>query len=161
MKYVFYDTAHNQYIGEGKGIKKAIDIFEDTLNALDIKDIRCDIFEDDADIEHDQPDQAITGEQFRNRAKVLGALPVKSETNRFLGALPVKSETKTESTGDIKPVSQDRAGILKNLSIEEQAYVIGRVADQMLLDELDRRMNSYNSTLDKILGNIKGLEVRI
>ena len=148
MKYVFYDTAHNQYIGEGKGIKKAIEIFNDTLNVLDIKDISCDIFEDDADIEHDQPDQAITGEQFRNRAK-------------FLGALPVKAETETESTEDIKPVSQDRAGILKNLSIEEQAYVIGRVADQMLLNELDRRMNSYNSTLDKILGNIKGLEVRI
>ena len=158
MKYVFYDTAHNQYIGEGKGIKKAIEIFEDTLNILDIKDISCDIFEDDADIEHDQPDQAITGEQFRNRAKFLGALPVK-ESTKFLGALPAKAET--ESTGDIKPVSQDRAGILKNLSIEEQAYVIGRVADQMLLDELDRRMNSYNSTLDKILGNIKGLEVRI
>ena len=148
MKYIFYDTAHNQYIGEGKGIKKAIEIFEDTLNVLDIKDISCDIFEDDADIEHDQPDQAITGEQFRNRAK-------------FLGALPVKTETKTKINGDIEPVSQDRAGILKNLSIEEQAYVIGKVADQMLLDELDRRMNSYNSALDKILGNIKGLEVRI
>ena len=148
MKYVFYDTAHNQYIGEAKDIRKALDLFEDTLKFLDPTDISCMIFEDDADIEHDQPDQVITGEQFRNRAK-------------FLGALPVKAETKTESTGDIKPVSQDRAGILKNLSIEEQAYVIGRVADQMLLDELDRRMNSYNSTLDKILGNIKGLEVRI
>lgn len=146
MKYVFYDTDHNQYIGEAKDIRKAIDLFEATLDALDIQQICCMVFEDNADIEHDQPDQEMTGEQFKKRAEFMTGFSLKE----------VKSNDQ-----DIKPVSQDRAGILKNLSIEEQAYVIGRVADQMLLDELDRRMNSYNSTLDKILGNIKGLEVRI
>lgn len=148
MKYVFYDKVNNQFIGEAKDINKALELFEDTLNAVDIDDISCMIFDNDADIEHDQPDQELTGEQFRNRAK-------------YLGVLPKGISKGNETAGDIQPVSQDRAGILKNLSIEEQAYVIGRVADQMLLDELDRRMNSYNSTLDTILGNIKGLEVRI
>lgn len=151
MKYVFYDTDHNQYIGEAKDIRKAIDLFEDTLNALDIQYINCMIFEDDADIERDQPDQEMTGEQFKKRAEFM--------TGSATVAILSKSDPIDNS--DIKPVSQDRAGILKNLSIEEQAYVIGRVTDQMLLDELDKRMNSYNSTLDKILGNIKGLEVRI
>lgn len=146
MKYVFYDTDHNQYIGEAKDIRKAIDLFEATLDALDIQQISCMVFKDNADIEHDQPDQEMTGEQFKKRAEFMTGLT---------------ELTSKETVQDIKPVSQDRAGILKNLSIEEQAYVIGRVADQMLLDELDRRMNSYNSTLDKILGNIKGLEVRI
>ena len=148
MKYVFYDTAHNQYIGEAKDIRKALDLFEDTLNVLDPKDISCMIFEDNADIEHEQPDQVLTGDNFRKRAQ-------------YLGATPITKPEIIDNSSEVKPVSQDRAGILKNLSIEEQAYVIGRVADQMLLDELDRRMNSYNSTLDKILGNIKGLEVRI
>lgn len=148
MKYVFYDVDHNQYIGEAKDIRKAIDLFEATLDALDIQQISCMVFEDNADIEHDQPDQEMTGEQFKKRAEFMTGFSL--------------TEVKSKDTDqDIKPVSQDRAGILKNLSIEEQAYVIGRVADQMLLDELDRRMNSYNSTLDKILGNIKGLEVRI
>lgn len=148
MKYVFYDTDHNQFIGEAKDIRKAIDLFEATLDALDIQQISCMVFEDHADIEHDQPDQEMTGEQFKKRAEFMTGFSL--------------TEVKSKDTDqDIKPVSQDRAGILKNLSIEEQAYVIGRVADQMLLDELDRRMNSYNSTLDKILGNIKGLEVRI
>lgn len=148
MKYIFYDIAHNQYIGEAKDIRKALDLFEDTLNVLDPIDISCMIFEDDADVEHDQPDQVLTGENFRKRAQ-------------YLGATPITKPEIIDNSAEVKPVSQDRAGILKNLSIEEQAYVIGRVADQMLLDELDRRMNSYNSTLDKILGNIKGLEVRI
>lgn len=149
MKYVFYDTDHNQYIGEAKDIRKAIDLFEGTLDALDIQQISCMVFEDNADVEHDQPDQVMTGEQFKKRAEFMTGFSLTE----------VKSKECNDQ--DIKPVSQDRAGILKNLSIEEQAYVIGRVADQMLLDELDRRMNSYNSTLDKILGNIKGLEVRI
>ena len=150
MKYVFYDTDHNQYIGEAKDIRKAIDLFEGSLDALDIQQISCMVFEDNADIEHDQPDQEMTGEQFKKRAEFMTG-----------STLSVLSKTDPIDNSNIKPVSQDRAGILKNLSIEEQAYVIGRVADQMLLDELDRRMNSYNSTLDKILGNIKGLEVRI
>lgn len=149
MKYVFYDTEHNQYIGESKDIRKAIDLFEDTLDALDIQHISCMVFEDNADIEHDQPDQLMTGEQFKKRAEFMTGFSL------------TEVKSKDSNDQDIKPLSQDRAGILKNLSIEEQAYVIGRVADQMLLDELDRRMNSYNSTLDKILGNIKGLEVRI
>lgn len=149
MKYVFYDTDHNQYIGEAKDIRKAIDLFEGTLDALDIQQISCMVFEDNADIEHDQPDQEMTGEQFKKRAEFMTGFSL------------TEVKSKESNDQDIKPVSQDRAGILKNLSIEEQAYVIGRVADQMLLDELDRRMNSYNSTLDKILGNIKGLEVRI
>lgn len=149
MKYVFYDTEHKQFIGEAKDIRKAIDLFEDTLNALDIQYISCMVFEDNADIEHDQPDQVMTGEQFKKRAEFMTGFNL------------TEVKSKDSNDQDIKPVSQDRAGILKNLSIEEQAYVIGRVADQMLLDELDRRMNSYNSTLDKILGNIKGLEVRI
>lgn len=149
MKYVFYDTDHNQYIGEAKDIRKAIDLFEATLDALDIQQISCMVFEDNADIEHDQPDQEMTGEQFKKRAEFMTGFSL------------TEVKSKESNDQDIKPVSQDRAGILKNLSIEEQAYVIGRVADQMLLDELDRRMNSYNSTLDKILGNIKGLEVRI
>lgn len=149
MKYVFYDTDNNTYIGEAKDIRKAIDLFEDTLNALDIQYISCMVFEDNADIEHDQPDQVMTGEQFKKRAEFMTGFSL------------TEVKSKDNNDQDIKPVSQDRAGILKNLSIEEQAYVIGRVADQMLLDELDRRMNSYNSTLDKILGNIKGLEVRI
>lgn len=148
MKYVFYDTDHNQYIGEAKDIRKAIDLFEGTLDALDIQQISCMVFEDNADIERDQPDQEMTGEQFKKRAE-------------FMTGFSLTEVKSKDIDQDIKPVSQDRAGILKNLSIEEQAYVIGRVADQMLLDELDRRMNSYNSTLDKILGNIKGLEVRI
>ena len=148
MKYVFYDTEHKQYIGEVKDIRKAIDIFEDTLNVLDIQHISCMIFEDNADVEHDQPDRVMTGEQFKKRAE-------------FMTGFNLTEVKSKDNDQDIKPLSQDRAGILKNLSIEEQAYVIGRVADQMLLDELDRRMNSYNSTLDKILGNIKGLEVRI
>ena len=147
MKYVFYDTDHNQYIGEAKDIRKAIDLFEGTLEALDIQQINCMVFEDNADIEHDQPNQLLDGYQFEKRAQYLGAMPIKSDT--------------IAQSPEVKPVSNDKAGILKNLSIEEQIYVIGRVADQMLLDELDRRMNSYNSTLDKILGNIKGLEVRI
>ena len=148
MKYVFYDTDHNQYIGEAKDIRKAIDLFEDTLNALDIQYISCMVFEDNADIEHDQPDQVMTGEQFKKRAE-------------FMTGFTLTEVKSKDNDQDVKPVSQDRAGILKNLSVEEQAYVIGRVTDQMLLDELNRRMNSYNSTLDKILGNIKGLEVRI
>lgn len=148
MKYVFYDKLNNQFIGEAKDINKALELFEDTLNAVDIDDISCMIFDNDADIEHDQPDQELNGEQFRNRAK-------------YLGVLPKGISKGNETSGDIQPVSQDRAGILKNLSVEEQAYVVGRVADQMLLDELDKRINTYNSTLDKILGNIKGLEVRI
>ena len=148
MKYVFYDTEHNQYIGEAKDIRKAIDLFETTLDALDIQQISCMVFEDNADIEHDQPDQVMTGEKFKKRAE-------------FMTGFSLTEVTSKDNVQDIKPMSQDRAGILKNLSIEEQAYVIGKVADQMLLDELDRRMNSYNSTLDKILGNIKGLEVRI
>lgn len=150
MKYVFYDTDNNMYIGEAKDIRKAIDLFEDTLNALDIQYISCMVFEDNADIEHDQPDQVMTGEQFKKRAEFMTG-----------STLTILNKTDPIDNSNIKPVSQDRAGILKNLSIEEQAYVIGKVADQMLLDELDRRMNSYNSTLDKILGNIKGLEVRI
>ena len=149
MKYVFYDTDHNQYIGEAKDIRKAIDLFEGTLDALDIQQISCMVFEDNADIEHDQPDQEMSGEQFKKRAEFMTGFSL------------TEVKSKESNDQDIKPVSQDRAGILKNLSIDEQAYVIGRVADQMLLDELDRRMNSYNSTLDKILGNIKGLEVRI
>ena len=151
MKYVFYDTEHKQIIGEAKDIRRALELFDDTTNVLDPENISCMVFEDDADIENDQPDQLLTGEQFQKRAQYLGA------------GSPVIVLNKSDpiANSDIKPVSQDRAGILKNLSIEEQAYVIGRVADQMLLDELDRRMNSYNSTLDKILGNIKGLEVRI
>ena len=148
MKYVFYDKDHNQYIGEAKDIIKAMDLFEDTLNTLDIQYINCMVFENDADIEHDQPDHEMTGEQFKKRADIM--------TGFYL--TEVKSK---DNDQDIKPLSQDRAGILKNLSIEEQAYVIGRVPDQMLLDELNMRMHSYNSTLDKILGNIKGLEVRI
>ena len=148
MKYVFYDTEHKQIIGEAKDIRRALELFKDTTNVLDTESISCMVFEDNADIEHDQPDQLLTGEQFQKRAQYLGATPVtKLEINN--------------DTVEVKPVSQDRAGILKNLSVEEQAYVIGRVADQMLLDELNKRMNSYNSTLDKILGNIKGLEVRI
>lgn len=151
MKYVFYDKEHNQFIGEAKDIRKALELFDDTLTVLGPELISCMVFEDDADIEHDQPDQLLTGEQFTRRAQLLGA------GSQFL----TLNKADTVEHSDIKPLSQDRAGILKNLSIEEQAYVIGRVADQMLLDELDRRMNSYNSTLDKILGNIKGLEVRI
>lgn len=149
MKYVFYDTDNNMYIGEAKDIRKAIDLFEDTLNALDIQYISCMVFEDNADIEHDQPDQEMTGEQFKKRAEFMTGFSI------------TEVKSKDNEIQDIKPVSQDKAGILKNLSIEEQAYVIGRVADQMLLDELDRRINTYNSTLDKILSNIKGLEVRI
>lgn len=149
MKYVFYDTDYNQYIGEAKDIRKAIDLFEATLDALDIEQISCMVFEDNADVEHDKPDQVMTGDQFKKRAEFMTGFSL------------TEVKSKESNDQDIKPVSQDRAGILKNLSIEEQAYVIGRVADQMLLDELDRRMNSYNSTLDKILGNIKGLEVRI
>lgn len=151
MKYVFYDTEHNQFIGEAKDIRRALELFDDTTNVLAPESISCMVFEDGADIEHDQPDQLLTGEQFTKRAQYLGAG----------STVAVLSKTDPIDNSNIKPVSQDRAGILKNLSIEEQAYVIGRVADQMLLDELDRRMNSYNSTLDKILGNIKGLEVRI
>lgn len=148
MKYVFCDTLHNQYIGDARDISKALALFEDTLNVLDKDNIICLVFDDNADVDSDKPDLTLTGDQFLSRAK-------------YLGALPETITKTTKSDDDIKPLSQDRAGILKNLSIEEQAYVIGRVADQMLLDELDRRMNSYNSTLDKILGNIKGLEVRI
>lgn len=148
MKYVFYDTEHKQIIGEAKDIRSALELFDGTTNVLDPESISCMVFEDDADIKHEQPDQLLTGEQFQKRAQYLGAVS------------PVTVLNKSDPI-DIKPVSQDRAGILKNLSVEEQAYVVGRVADQMLLDELDRRMNSYNTTLDKILGNIKGLEVRI
>lgn len=151
MKYVFYDTEHNQFVGEAKDIRRALELFDDTTNVLDPKSISCMVYEDNADIEHDQPDQLLTGEQFKKRAQYLGA----GSTVTLL------SKDDHIDNSNIKPVSQDRAGILKNLSVEEQAYVIGRVADQMLLDELDKRINTYNSTLDKILGNIKGLEVRI
>lgn len=151
MKYVFYDKNNNQFIGEAKDIRKALELFNDTLNAVDIDDISCMVFNDNDDIEHDQPDQLLTGEQFKKRAQYMGAMPLTLDTYKEM----------SQSSDNITPLSQDRAGILKNLSVEEQAYVVGRVADQMLLDELDRRMNSYNSTLDKILGNIKGLEVRI
>ena len=148
MIYVFYNKEDNQLIGQAKDIRKALDLFEDTINnAVDIKNVNCMIFDDNADLEHDQPDQELDGYQFEKRAQYLGATPIKSD--------------KEQDPEVVKPVSNDKAGILKNLSIEEQIYVIGRVPDQMLLDELDRRMNSYNSTLDKILGNIKGLEVRI
>ena len=147
MVYVFYNKEDNQVIGTAKDIKKAMTLFEDTIeNAMSIEDLGCMVFEDDADLEHDQPDQLLTGEQFQKRANILGGLSIVSTPD------PVQ---------DVKPVSNDKAGILKNLSIEEQIFVVGQVPDQMLLDELDRRMNSYNSTLDKILGNIKGLEVRI
>lgn len=151
MKYCFYDTEHSQYIGEAKDIRKALDLFNDTLNALNIENISCMIFEDNADIEHDQPDQVITGKQFEKRAQYMGAIPLTPDTYKEM----------SQNTSNVSPLSQDKAGILKNLSIEEQAYVIGRVPDQMIMDELDRRINSYNSTLDKILCNIKGLEVRI
>ena len=151
MKYVFYDTEHNQMIGEAKDIRRALELFEDTTNVLDPESISCMVFEDNADIEHDQPDQLLTGEQFKKRAQYLGAG----------STVPVLNKVDPVDNSNIKPVSQDRAGILKNLSQEEQAYVIGRVADQMLIDELNKRINTYNSTLDKILGNIKGLEVRI
>ena len=148
MIYVFYNKEDNQLIGQAKDIRKAVDLFEDTINnAVDIKNVNCMIFDDNADLEHDQPDHELDGYQFEKRAQYLGAIPIKADT--------IAQEP------EIKPVSNDKAGILKNLSMEEQIYVIGRVPDQMLLDELDKRMNSYNSTLDKILGNIKGLEVRI
>lgn len=148
MIYVFYDKENNEIIGQAKDIRKALDLFNDTINnAVDIQNINCMIFDDNADLEHDQPDQELNGYQFEKRAQYLGAIPIKAD---IIAQEP-----------EIKPVSNDKAGILKNLSMEEQIYVIGRVPDQMLLDELDRRMNSYNSTLDKILGNIKGLEVRI
>lgn len=148
MIYVFYNKEDNQLIGQAKDIRKALDLFEDTINnAVDIKNVNCMIFDDNADLEHDQPDQVLDGYQFEKRAQYLGVIPIKSD--------------KEQDPEVVKPVSNDKAGILKNLSMEEQIYVIGRVPDQMLLDELDRRMNSYNSTLDKILGNIKGLEVRI
>ena len=148
MIYVFYNKEDNQLIGQAKDIRKALDLFENTINnAVDIKNINCMIFDDNADLEHDQPDHVMDGYQFEKRAQFLGAIPIKSD--------------KEQDPEVIKPVSNDKAGILKNLSMEEQIYVIGRVPDQMLLDELDRRMNSYNSTLDKILGNVKGLEVRI
>lgn len=151
MKYVFYDTEHNQFIGEAKDIRKALELFDDTTNVLDPVNISCMVYEDNADIEHDQPDQLLTGEQFKKRAQFLGAgSPV-----------TVLSKSDPVNNSDIKPLSLDRAGILKNLSVEEQAYVVGRVPDQMIIDEINKRMNSYNSTLDKILGNIKGLEVRI
>lgn len=151
MKYIFYDTKHNQFIGEAKDIRRALELFDDTTNVLDPENISCMVFEDNADIEHEQPDQLLTGEQFKKRAQYLGAG----------SAVTVLSKADPIDNSNIKPVSQDRAGILKNLSQEEQAYVVGRVPDQMIIDELNKRMNSYNSTLDKILGNIKGLEVRI
>lgn len=148
MVYVFYNKEDNQLIGQAKDIRKALELFDDTINnAVDIKNVNCMIFDDNADLEHDQPDQVMDGYQFEKRAQFLGAMPIKAD--------------KEQDPEVVKPVSNDKAGILKNLSMEEQIYVIGRVPDQMLLDELDRRMNSYNSTLDKILGNIKGLEVRI
>ena len=148
MIYVFYNKEDNQLIGQANDIRKALELFNDTINnAVDIKNVNCMIFDDNADLEHDQPDQVMDGYQFEKRAQYLGAISIKADT--------IAQEP------EIKPVSNDKAGILKNLSMEEQIYVIGRVSDQMLLDELDRRMNSYNSTLDKILGNIKGLEVRI
>ena len=148
MIYVFYNKEDNQLIGQAKDIRKALDLFEDTINnAVDIKNVNCMIFDDNADLEHDQPDQVLDGYQFEKRAQYLGVIPITSD--------------KEQDPEVVKPVSNDKAGILKNLSTEEQLFVVGRVSDQMLLDELDRRMNSYNSTLDKILGNIKGLEVRI
>ena len=143
MIYVFYDKSNNELIGQEKDLRKAVELFETTVETVvDIDNVNCMIFDDNADPEHDKPDQILTGYQFEKRAQFLGAILIKSD--------------KEPDPEVVKPVSNEKAGILKNLSIEEQLCVIGRVPDQ-----LDRRMNSYNSTLDKILGNIKGLEVRI
>lgn len=157
MKYLFINKQDNSQISIRFGLDEAVSEIKQLDSLINMSDVEVLSFNSGADVRTEKPEQIFTGDQFLKRAESYDGLSGKIKNIVNKGDLEDKKPDAKEAT----PVSHDRAGILKNLSIEEQAYVISRVADQMLLDELDKRMNSYNSTLDKILGNIKGLEVRI
>lgn len=157
MKYLFINKQDDSQISIRFGLDEAVSEIKQLDDLINMSDVEVLSFNSDADVRTERPEQIFTGEQFLKRAESYDGLSgkIKNIVNK------VDLEDKKPDAKEVTPVSQDRAGILKNLSIEEQAYVISRVPDQMLMDELDKRMNTYNSTLDKILGNIKGLEVRI
>lgn len=157
MKYLFINKQDDSQISIRFGLDEAVSEIKQISDMINMSDVEVLSFNSEADIKIEKPEQIFTGEQFLKRAESYDGLSgkIKNIVNK------VDLEDKKSDAKEVTPVSQDRAGILKNLSIEEQAYVISRVPDQMLMDELDKRMNTYNSTLDKILGNIKGLEVRI
>lgn len=157
MKYLFINKQDDSQISIRFGLDEAVSEIKQLDSLINMSDVEVLSFNSEADVKTERPEQIFTGEQFLKRAESYDGLSgkIKNIVNK------VDLEDKKPDAKEVTPVSQDRAGILKNLSAEEQLFVLSKIPDKMLTDEISKRISTYNQTLDKIMGNIKGLEVRI